>query len=147
MIDLFRVKGMVLRHYYVHKQSPARLVNMIGWPAVNMLLWGFMNSYLAKTYGGEAYIAGTLIAGAVCWDVYMRACWGTTTAVYEEFWFRTLGQIHSTPLRPAELILSYLLSSLYKLAFTFTIITIMVMLLFGFNFFSIGWDFILYLLP
>jgi hypothetical protein len=49
--SLGRVGAMVLRYTYLLRSSWPRLLEMIYWPAVQMLTWGFLQTYLAQAQG------------------------------------------------------------------------------------------------
>jgi ABC-2 type transport system permease protein len=59
-----RIAAMVLRYWYLLRSSWARLVELIYWPAVQMLMWGFLQMYLAQNASYFAQAGGTFI-GAV----------------------------------------------------------------------------------
>src|ERR1051325_1284684 len=58
--SLRRVAAMVLRYWYLLRSSFARLIELVYWPAVQMLLWGFLQNYLAGQGGLFAKAAGLL---------------------------------------------------------------------------------------
>jgi len=41
-----RVLAMVRRHFYLMRSSWPRLAELIYWPLVQMLMWGFLQTYL-----------------------------------------------------------------------------------------------------
>ena len=64
-----RVGAMVLRYSYLLRSSHLRILDMVYWPAVQLLTWGFLQTYLLRAGalnapGGGAQAAGTLI-GAI----------------------------------------------------------------------------------
>ena len=62
-----RVGAMMLRYVYVLRSSWLRALETAYWPAIQLLTWGFLQSYFASAgvaQSGPARIAGTLI-GAV----------------------------------------------------------------------------------
>ena len=59
-----RIWGMVLRYWYVIRSSWPRTAELIYWPLVQMLMWGFLQTHLAQTTGLAAKAAGLFI-GAV----------------------------------------------------------------------------------
>ena len=40
-----RVSGLMLRYVYLHRRSVARLGETFFWPAMNLLMWGFLTTY------------------------------------------------------------------------------------------------------
>ena len=53
-----RIWAMVLRYWYVIRSSWPRTAELIYWPLVQMLMWGFLQSYLAQTTSFAAKAAG-----------------------------------------------------------------------------------------
>ena len=53
-----RVWAMVLRHWYVIRSSWPRAAELVYWPLVQMLTWGFLQSYLAQTTSLAGRAAG-----------------------------------------------------------------------------------------
>ena len=50
-VSLGRIGAMVLRYTYLLRSSWPRLLEMIYWPAVQMLTWGFLQTYLVQAQG------------------------------------------------------------------------------------------------
>ena len=44
---LRRIGAMVMRHVYVLRSSWPRLLELLYWPTVQVILWGFISSYMA----------------------------------------------------------------------------------------------------
>lgn len=145
MFNLRHIGAVTLRHWYVIRHSPPEMINGIGWPIVNVLLWGFMNHYLSQTYGGQGYIGGSLLMGAVFWDVFMRSSWGMTGGICVEFEARNLGSLFSTPMNQVNYIASCVTSTILKAIIAFTAVTIVVWLAFDFSVFIVGWHLLIYL--
>ena len=43
-----RIYAMILRHWFLLRGSWPRLLELIYWPTVNLLVWGFMSVYLGR---------------------------------------------------------------------------------------------------
>ena len=67
-----RLFAMVLRHWYLLKSSWPRLFDLMYWPAVQMLMWGCLQIYVAQNSGYFARAAGTFIAAVMLWDILFR---------------------------------------------------------------------------
>jgi len=50
-ISLGRIGAMVLRYTYLLRSSWPRILEMVYWPAVQMLTWGFLQTYLVRAQG------------------------------------------------------------------------------------------------
>jgi ABC-2 type transport system permease protein len=133
-----RIWGMVLRYWYVIRSSWPRTAELIYWPLVQMLTWGFLQTYLAQTTSFAAKAAGLFIGGVLLWDILMRSQLGFAVAFLEEIWSRNLGHLMMSPLRPSELVASLIIVSLIKLAVAMVPVAGLAYLFFGFNVLGLG---------
>ena len=106
-----RIGAMVLRHVYILRRSWPRLLELMYWPTVQVLLWGFMTQFLLTNSSWLVQASGALLAGVLLWDVLFRSQLGVTISFLEELWSRNLGHLFISPLRPHELCLSLMLMS------------------------------------
>jgi hypothetical protein len=67
-----RIWALVMRHIYIWRSSIMRLVDSIYWPAVQMVMWGFMTQYLLPQASFVAQAAGVLLSGLLLWEVVVR---------------------------------------------------------------------------
>ena len=133
-----RIWGMVLRYWYVIRSSWPRTAELVYWPLVQMLTWGFLQTYLAQVTSFAGRAAGLFIGGVLLWDILVRSQLGFAVAFLEEFWSRNLGHLMMSPLRPAELVAALVLVSLIKLAVAMVPVALMAYLFFSFNVLSLG---------
>ena len=133
-----RIWAMVLRHWYVIRSSWPRTAELIYWPLVQMLTWGFLQTYLAQATSFASKAAGLFIGAVLLWDILVRGQLGFSIAFLEELWARNLGHLMMSPLRPAELIASLIVVSLIKLTVAMVPVAFMAYWFFGFNLLSLG---------
>jgi ABC-2 type transport system permease protein len=138
---LRRIGGMVLRHWYVIRSSVPRTAELVFWPLVSMLMWGFLQTYLARTTSLAARAAGLFVGGILLWDILVRSQLGYAVAFLEEIWARNLGHLMMSPLRPAELVASLMVVSLIKLLVAMVPVAFLAYAFFGFNLLSLGFAF------
>ncbi|MGA9298669.1 MAG: ABC transporter permease, partial [Bradyrhizobium sp.] len=50
-ISPHRIAAMILRYWYVLKSSWPRLLELLYWPALQIITWGFLQSYIAQNAG------------------------------------------------------------------------------------------------
>ncbi|MCB2079442.1 MAG: ABC transporter permease [Novosphingobium sp.] len=133
-----RVSAMVQRHWYLLRHSWPRTLELIYWPTVQMLMWGFLQVWLAGKTGTAATAAGVFIGGVLLWDVLFRGQLGFSITFLEEMWARNLGHLMMTPLRPSEFVASLMVMSVIRVAIGFIPVTLMALWFFGFNLWSLG---------
>ena len=97
-----RIWALVLRYIFLLTGSWPRLVELIYWPTLNMLVWGFVNIYIMRQGGGSDAAPFALLAGAMLWEVLVRSQISVQLLFLEELWSRNLGHIFVSPIAPLE---------------------------------------------
>ena len=139
-----RVVAMVMRYLYLLRSSWPRIFDLVYWPLVQMLTWGFLQTYLAGasnagTLAGRLGLAaGTLIGAMLLWDILFRGQLGFSVSFLEEMWSRNIANLLMSPLRPSEFIMALMTMSLVRLAIGFVPVTFLAILFFGFNLWGLG---------
>jgi ABC-2 type transport system permease protein len=137
-----RVGAMLRRYVYLLRSSVPRILDLIYWPLVQMLTWGFLQTYLAKAPGliGSrlGLAAGSLIGAMLLWDILFRGQLGFSVSFLEEIWSRNMANLMMSPLRVGEFILSLMTMSLVRLSIGFVPVTLLAILFFGFNLWGLG---------
>ncbi len=138
VFSLRRVAAMVLRYWYLLRSSFARLAELIYWPTVQMLMWGFLQTYLAGQTNLYARAGGVLIGAVMLWDILFRGQLGFSISFLEEMWSRNLGNLMISPLRPAEFVAALMVMSIIRLAIGMVPVTLLAIWFFGFNLWALG---------
>jgi ABC-2 type transport system permease protein len=133
-----RIKAMVLRYFYLIRGSVPRIIELMYWPLVQMLVWGFLQTHLARSTTMFEQAAGVLIGAVLLWDILLRSQFGFSLSFLEEMWSRNLSNLLMSPLRPGEYVLSLMVISLIRLFIGLTPVVILASLFFGFNLLSFG---------
>jgi ABC-2 type transport system permease protein len=85
-----------------------------------------------------ASTAALLLGAVLLWDVLFRGQLGFTFTFLEEIWSRNLANLMMSPLKPAELAASLMLMSLIRLLIGTIPVTLLTLVLFGFNIYALG---------
>jgi len=130
--SLTRIGAMVRRHWYLLAGSWPRIFDLVYWPTVQMLLWGFIQTYLQGQQSGASHILGALLGAAMLWDVFFRSQVSLSVAFLEEIWSRNLGHLMVSPLRPHELLFSLITVSFMRTVIGLTAASLVALFLFHF---------------
>ena len=133
-----RISAMMLRHWYLLRSSWPRLLDLIYWPTVQMLTWGFLQYYIASNAGFFARAGGTFIGAVLLWDILFRGQLGFSISFLEEMYSRNLGNIMMSPLRPFEFIIALMVISVVRLLIGAVPVTFLAIAFFGFNLYGFG---------
>lgn len=136
---LRRVWGLVYRHLALYRRSWPRLLELMYWPVLQMLVWGFVTAYLAGVQQNTATVAaGVLLGGVLLWEVALRSQMGFALSFLEEIWSRNLGHIFVSPLRPGELVAGLVTMATLRMLIGVLPAVGLAWLLYGFGLFSLG---------
>src|ERR1700734_3963643 len=133
-----RIAAMMLRFWYLLRSSWPRLLDLVYWPTVQMVTWGFLQFYIVQNAGFFAQAAGTFIGAVLLWDILFRGQLGFSISFMEEMWARNIGNLMMSPLRPFEFISALMVMSIVRLAIGTVPVTFLAIAFFGFNLYSLG---------
>lgn len=112
--SLSRVGAIVMRHLYLMRSSWIRTVELIYWPLLNVVVWGFISQYFMQHSTVLTQAAGILLGAVLLWDVLFRGQLGVSVSFMEEMWSRNFANLFVTPLRPLEYLLGILTMSFIR---------------------------------
>ena len=133
-----RINAMILRYWYLLLSSWPRLLELIYWPALQIITWGFLQNYISQNAGFFAQAGGTLIGAVILWDILFRGQLGFSISFLEEMWARNLGNLMMSPLKPIEFLIALMAMSLIRLAIGVIPMTVLAMIFFDFNLLGFG---------
>src|SRR6266853_7032092 len=135
---LQRVGAMVLRYLYLLRSSWPRVLELVYWPAVQLLVWGFLQVYIAQNANFFARAGGVFIGAVMMWDILFRGQLGFSISFLEEMWARNLGNLMISPLRPIEFVCALMIMSIVRLAIGMVPVSLLAVAFFGFNIYGLG---------
>jgi ABC-2 type transport system permease protein len=136
--SLRRVFAMVRRYWYLLRGSWPRIIELMYWPTIQMIMWGFITLHLRDTSTWVAEAAGVLLTGVLLWDILFRGQLGYTLSFLEEMYSRNLGQLFVSPLRPIEMVAALMTISLLRTLIGILPAALLAIPMFAWNVFSIG---------
>jgi ABC-2 type transport system permease protein len=133
-----RIHALVLRHIYLWRSSVMRLVDSIYWPAVQMIMWGFLTQFLVGQTSYVAQAFGVLLSGIILWEVVARGNLSLSIAFLEEMWSRNLGHLFVSPLRSWEMATGIVIVALLRTLLGLIPVSLMAWWFFGYSIYSLG---------
>lgn len=138
-----RVAGMALRYAYLYKRSVPRLFEIVFWPVMDLLVWGFLTSYLIRSDADAPAFITFLIGAMIFWDIMYRSQQGVTLPFLEDMWGRSILNVFISPIRPVEMLAATVVVSVVKIALTVILLSALAYGFYSFEILDIG----LYLMP
>jgi ABC-2 type transport system permease protein len=128
----------VLRQFYLMRQSPARVLPLFVWVAIDMVLWGLITKYLNAVSSAGFDFVPTLLGAVLLWDFFIRVMQGVTSAFFEDVWSRNFLNIFATPLLISEYVGGLVISSIATSTVGLIVMLVLASSLFGLSFFVYG---------
>ncbi|MCX6867334.1 MAG: ABC transporter permease [Verrucomicrobia bacterium] len=133
------VSALVLRYVFLYTRHPVRFVELIFWPLVDLLVWGFLTIYLQKQGPAGLPSAITfLIGGMILWDVLFRSQQGVAISFLEDVWTRNLLNVFVAPVRTVEYVAATCLVGVLRVGVTLIVLTVVAALAYNFHLAALG---------
>lgn len=137
-MKLHRILALVNRHLMLYKRSPQRMMEIVYWPLLDLLVWGFITMYLARYKEGLPAFVTFFLGALILWDILFRAQQGICISFLEEIWSRNLLNLFVSPLRVGEFLSATMLVSILKVIGAAIMTIALAYFLYSFNLFIIG---------
>lgn len=142
-IKFHRINALLIRHLYLYKRSLPRIMDILFWPVMTLILWGFISKYLEEQNISGVNIATILLGAIVLWEILGESQHSTSVAFLEEIWERNLVNIFVSPLKISEFLISTLLLGIIRVLLVTSVLSVIAFFSYAFNIFDFGF----YILP
>ena len=133
-----RTSAIVLRQLYLYKGSPARVLPLFAWVAIDIVLWGFITRYLNSVASSGFNFVPGLLGAVLLWDFFHRVMQGVTMTFFEDVWSRNFLNIFAAPLTLVEYVGGLVISSIGTAGVGLIAMLLIATMVFGLSFFSYG---------
>ena len=135
------IQALVMRYLYLYTRTPIRMVELLFWPLVHLLVWGYLTTFLQRHTGDTFPYEITFLIGAVIlWDILFRAQQGVAIFFLEDVWSRNLLNIFAAPVTNADYLGSTYAVGMMRAAVTSTMLAALSILFYSFNVFQLAWS-------
>ncbi len=141
-----RAAAIVLRQLYLFRGSPARILPLFGWVAIDVILWGFITRYLNSVASSGYNFVPALLGAILLWDFFSRVMQGVTALFFEDVWSRNFLNLFATPLLISEYITGLVLSSIWTSMIALIVMLVLASGVFGLAVLGYGWLIVPFLL-
>ena len=137
-MNLIRIYGLFLRHFYLITRSFPRILDLIYWPTIQITLWGFISNFFAaySTYYNNAL--GIILTCAILYDFLFRTSIGFNMLFLEEIWSRNFTNLFISPMRISEIITSLVGTALIRALIGLVPAILLTSPLFGISLLNLG---------
>ena len=141
-----RVYALFLRHFYLIKSSFPRLLDLIYWPTIQIILWGFISKFFTMHSDFYNHTAGIILSAAILYDFLFRSSISFNMLFLEEIWSRNFTNLFIAPLKVSEIIAALTTTALIRTLIGIVPAILLVFPFFGVSLLNLGPSLILLLL-
>ena len=113
-MNLTRIYGLFLRHFYLITRSFPRILDLIYWPSIQITLWGFISNFFATHSTYYNGTVGVILSCAILYDFLFRTSIGFNMLFLEEIWSRNFTNLFIAPMKISEIIVSLVFTALIR---------------------------------
>ncbi len=137
-ISAGRIVALLLRQLFLYRRSMIRSLEIIYWPVLDLLVWGFLSVYVARLRGGAGVAVAFLIGGMILWDIFFRVQQAISVSFLEDVWTRNLVNVFVSPISTVEFLLATMLLGVMKIVVIGFLLAALALALYAFNIFQYG---------
>ena len=99
-----RMYALYLRHIYLIIGSLPRILDLIYWPTIQIVLWGFISEFFTQNSDYYSHSIGIILSAAILYDFLFRSSISFNMLFLEEIWSRNFTNLFVAPLKISEII-------------------------------------------
>ncbi len=134
---LARIIAILWQELFVTVHSTEVIVDIIFYPLVNVIVFGFLSLYLSGSNSGTA--GHYVLLGMVLWQIIWIVQYSITLGSLWNVWSRNLSNMFIAPLRISEYLFAQGLSGVIKAVAIVAVSDLLAVVLFDFDLLEIGW--------
>ena len=145
-MNLNKMYGLFLRHFFLIRSSLPRILDLIYWPSIQIILWGFISKFFSIYSDYYNNTLGIILTCAILYDILFRSSISFNMLFLEEIWSRNFTNLFIAPLKLKEIIISLIFTALIRTLIGLVPAIILTSPLFGVSILKLGFPlFILFL--
>ena len=113
-MKFYRIYALYLRHFYLIKGSLPRLLDLIYWPTIQIILWGFISKFFTMYSDFYNNTVGIILSAAILYDFLFRSSISFNMLFLEEIWSRNFTNLFIAPLKVSEIITALTATALIR---------------------------------
>ena len=142
-MNLNRIYGLFLRHFFLIKSSLPRILDLIYWPTIQIILWGFISLFFTTYSNYYNNTLGVILTCAILYDFLFRSSISFNMLFLEEIWSRNFTNLFIAPLKLKEIIVSLIFTALIRTLIGLVPAIILTSPLFGVSILKLGFPLLL----
>jgi len=145
-MKFYRIYALFLRHFFLIRSSFPRLLDLIYWPTIQIILWGFVSKFFTMHSDFYNNTAGVILSAAILYDFLFRSSISFNMLFLEEIWSRNFTNLFIAPLKISEIITALTATALIRTLIGIIPAVLLATPFFGVSLFELGPSLVLLLL-
>ncbi len=145
-MKFYRIYALYLRHFYLIKSSLPRWLDLIYWPTIQIILWGFISKFFSMHSDFYNHTVGIILSAAILYDFLFRSSISFNMLFLEEIWSRNFTNLFIAPLKVSEIITALTATALIRTLIGIVPAVLLASPFFGVSLLNLGLPLILLLL-
>ncbi len=133
-----RVMGLCHRYFYIYTRSGFRLLDVVFWPVMDLIVWGFVAKYFMRLDSANPTAITFLIGAIIFFNILNRAQQSISVSFLEDLWSRNLLNAFVAPITVAEFVASTFVVGLTQIFAVALIMSGLAFCLYTFNILTIS---------
>jgi len=133
-----RMYALFLRHIYLIKGSLPRILDLIYWPTIQIVLWGFISKFFTLHTDLYNHTVGIILSSAILYDFLFRSSISFNMLFLEEIWSRNFTNLFVAPLKVSEIITALTATALLRTLIGIIPAILLATPFFGVSIFTLG---------
>ena len=127
--SLTRIAGLYLHYLYSVRRNPARIIEILVWPGIEVVLFAVLASSQHGKAPDSAGITLSILTGIVFWNCTARIIQETTAQLTDDFTSKNIQSLLITPIRLSELLIGITAASISKIILSLSALAIILNLI------------------
>ena len=133
-----RIYALYLRHIYLIRGSLPRILDLIYWPTIQIVLWGFISKFFTMHSDFYNHTIGIILSAAILYDFLFRSSISFNMLFLEEIWSRNFTNLFVAPLKVSEIITALSITAILRTLIGIVPAILIATPFFGVSLFNLG---------
>lgn len=148
MISLHSIWAIMIRYFYLWRSDYNTLLGGFYWPLLDILIWGFLGSWIEKSNMTEfTNYQTTALTAIILWQIIARGSNILISVFNEELWSNNLVNVFTLPLKTAEYIIGIIIFYMIMICLITLFCMSVIPILYTVSLWAIFSTFLIFLIP
>ncbi|MBI4059617.1 ABC transporter permease [Candidatus Giovannonibacteria bacterium] len=130
-----RIKAVIRRHLYEARRNFDRISEIVYWPVIDIIVWGFLTVYLARQDALGPTVFNFLLGATILWGAFFAFQRDVALGFLDELWARNILNLFSSPLTIPEYMTGLITVNFFKMVGGFLAASLLAFAFYSFNIF------------